>query len=280
MPVSAVYHVRRMCGGAQSHELLCDDDRSYVVKFKNNPQHKRILANEMIATRLAEKIGLPVASAEIIEVEEEFAAACPHLTIQLDDRTVRCEAGLSFGSRFIHAYAGPLRTLTAAQLADVSNLKSFVGMLAFDKWVGNTDRREALFWRASDTGRYTATFVDQGHCFNGGAWNFPDAPRQGAYDCELVYLDVNGWHCFEPWLTRIETISDDAVWACAQDVPPEWYDGNDLELEMLIHTLLRRREQVRELICSFHKSSSVPFPAWSSPVPVPGRKVAQTGAAN
>ena len=156
----------------------------------------------------------------------------------------------------------------------------FIGMLAFDKWVGNTDRREALFWRASDTGRYTATFIDQGHCFNGGAWNFPDAPRQGAYDCELVYLDVNGWHCFEPWLTRIETIRDDGVWACAQDVPPEWYDGNDLELEMLIHTLLRRREQVRELICRFHKSSSDPFPAWSSPVPVPGRKVAQPGAAN
>jgi hypothetical protein len=47
--VLAVEHIRRMRGGAQSHLMRCDDGGYYVVKFQNNPQHLRILANEMLA---------------------------------------------------------------------------------------------------------------------------------------------------------------------------------------------------------------------------------------
>src|SRR4030081_3163298 len=61
MPTTAVQHVKRMRGGAQSHLMRCDDGHYYVVKFRNNPQHERVLANEFLATRLAERGGLPVA---------------------------------------------------------------------------------------------------------------------------------------------------------------------------------------------------------------------------
>ena len=54
----AVEHVRRMRGGAQAQLMRCDDDAYYIVKFQNNPQHLRILANEMLATRLAARLGL------------------------------------------------------------------------------------------------------------------------------------------------------------------------------------------------------------------------------
>ena len=64
MPTTAVQHVKRMRGGAQSHLMRCDDGHYYVVKFRNNPQHERVLANEFLATRLAERVGLPVPAAE------------------------------------------------------------------------------------------------------------------------------------------------------------------------------------------------------------------------
>ena len=38
-----------MRGGAQSHLIEADDGRFYIVKFQNNPQHRRILVNEWIA---------------------------------------------------------------------------------------------------------------------------------------------------------------------------------------------------------------------------------------
>ena len=37
--------------------MRCSDGNFYVVKFRNNPQHLRVLANEFLATRLAEVRG-------------------------------------------------------------------------------------------------------------------------------------------------------------------------------------------------------------------------------
>jgi hypothetical protein len=48
--------------------MRCDDGDCYVVKFQNNPQGKRILANEMLAGRLALALGLPVSEPEVAEV--------------------------------------------------------------------------------------------------------------------------------------------------------------------------------------------------------------------
>jgi hypothetical protein len=66
--VLAVQAIRRMRGGAQSQLMLGADGKLWVVKFQNNPQHVRVLANELIATRLASLAGLAVPSSDVIEV--------------------------------------------------------------------------------------------------------------------------------------------------------------------------------------------------------------------
>lgn len=264
MPVSAVQHVRRMRGGAQSHLMRADDGHFYVVKFKNNPQHLRVLANEMIATRLAYKIGLPVPQVDIVEVSQWLACNSPDLTIQFAGRSVQCEPGISFGSRYlVEPWDTSYReVLDEPMLARVKNLRDFAGILAFDKWTCNADGRQALYQKANPRDRnYSATFIDQGYCFNAGEWNFPDAPLRGVYAWNVVYVDIKGWDDFEEWLHKIENITDSAVWECAQDVPPEW-DGCTPELEKLVNTLLARRTRVRDLIDDFRRSSRNPFPNW------------------
>jgi hypothetical protein len=72
--VMAVQAIRRMRGGAQSQLMLGADGQLWVVKFKNNPQHIRVLANELIATRIAEAIGLPVPQSDVVEVSEWLIA--------------------------------------------------------------------------------------------------------------------------------------------------------------------------------------------------------------
>jgi len=64
-----------MRGGAQSHLMRCEDENYYVVKFQNNPQGTRILANELLGTRLAARIRLPAAGATVVEVRAEMVAA-------------------------------------------------------------------------------------------------------------------------------------------------------------------------------------------------------------
>ncbi len=96
----AVEHVRRMRGGAQAQLMRCDDDAYYIVKFQNNPQHLRILANEMLATRLAARLGLCVPQVEVVEVRPEIIAYTPDLVMQLGLGRKPCAAGKQFGSQF------------------------------------------------------------------------------------------------------------------------------------------------------------------------------------
>src|SRR5271168_5231604 len=99
MPL-AIEHVRRMRGGAQGHLLRCADGGYYVVKFQNNPQGARILANELLGTRLAARIGLPVPATRVVEVGEELIAHTEDLVIQMGRGRVPCKPGLQFGSRY------------------------------------------------------------------------------------------------------------------------------------------------------------------------------------
>ena len=64
----AVQHIRRMRGGAQGQLMLGADGHVYVVKFQNNPQHMRVLANEFLASRLATAAGLTAPEVDLVEV--------------------------------------------------------------------------------------------------------------------------------------------------------------------------------------------------------------------
>lgn len=265
MSVTAVQHVRRMRGGAQGHLMRCSDREYYVVKFRNNPQHLRVLVNEMLGTRLAERAGLPVPRTELVEVEQWLIAHSPELNIQLGQRTIACEAGLQFGSRYV---VNPLEGqvfdyLPMEMLERVRNVETFAGMLVIDKWTGNANGRQAAFWRKMREKKYTASFIDQGYCFNAGEWTFPDNPLRGVYARNDVYAPVRGWESFEPWLSRVESMEEDVIWGIAGEIPPEWYAHDWEALEKLVRALIERRGLVRELITAFRMSPRRPFGNWN-----------------
>ncbi len=266
MSVLAVQAIRRMRGGAQSQLMLGADSRLWVVKFRNNPQGPRILANELIATRLAAAIGLSVPATEVIEVTEWLAAHTPDLRIDLGrGQSERCEAGLHFGSAFVGGLmpGQVVDYLAEEQLAAVRNHAEFAGMLALDKWTGNCNGRQAVFERKQRERKYRAVFVDQGFCFNANDWSFPDSPLRGVYPRNSVYARVTGWESFEPWLSCLESLNPAILWAIAEAVPPGWYGGAPETVERLVQQLLQRCSRVRELIESFRDSDREPFPLWN-----------------
>jgi hypothetical protein len=264
--VLAVQAIRRMRGGAQSQLMLGADGKLWVVKFQNNPQHLRVLANELIATRLAEAVGLTVPVCDVVEVTEWLVANSAEMQVELSrGGRERYKAGLQFGSRFVGGLmpGQVVDYLPEPQLREVRNLAEFAGMLCVDKWAGNCNGRQAVFERKPRERRYRATFIDQGFCFNAGEWTFPDTPLRGVYQRNLVYEDVTGWQSFEPWLSRIEAMQADALWQIAEAVPPEWYGGDTATIERLMEQMLQRRGRVRELIAQFRDSSREPFPMWA-----------------
>jgi hypothetical protein len=264
MPVEAVQHVRRMRGGAQAHLMRADDGHFYVVKFQNNPQHLRVLANELLATRLAESVGLPVPVTEIVEVREWLIKNTQELHVDQAGLSSQCKPGLQFGARYVcdPAEGQVFDYLPESMFAKVRNLAAFAGMLVVDKWLGNANGRQAVFWKKTNGRKYTATFIDQGYCFNAGEWNFPDSALRGVYARNFVYQGVCGWESFEPWLSRAENMDPALIHEIAGTVPPVW-TGNDWgEMEALTATIVERRNKVRELITAFRNSTRQPFSGW------------------
>jgi len=263
--IDAVQHVRRMRGGSQAHLLRASDNHFYVTKFQNNPQAIRILANEYLAAKLGQALDLPMPEVRIIEVSEWLIQNSPELKIDSGVRPVPCASGLQLGSRYV---ADPLEAivfdyLPEAMLGRLVNWKDFPRVLAFDKWTGNSDGRQAVFVKERTEHHYCAVFIDQGYCFNAGEWNFPDSPLRGAFARNSVYERVTGWEDFEPTLSGIEQIDQQTISNIAGEIPPEWYEHNSEALSRLIESLYQRRFLVRHLITSFRNSTRNPFPNWT-----------------
>ena len=266
MAVLATQHIRRMRGGAQGQLMLGADGQLYVVKFQNNPQHIRVLANEFLATRLAAAAGLSVPHTELVEVSPWLIDNTPELEIDFGRRRERCRPGLHFGSRFVGGLmpGQVVDYLPDRELAEVRNLDEFAGILALDKWTGNANGRQAVFVRKPRERRYRAVFIDFGYCFHAGEWTFENVPLRGVYYRNDVYRGIAGWDSFEPWLSRIENIDEQTVWNAANQVPPDWYGGDLGEMEALVEKLLARRRLIRECIQAFGTSDRRPFPNWGA----------------
>ena len=269
MAVTAVQTIRRMRGGAQSQLMLGADGRLWVVKFRNNPQGERVLVNELVATRLAEAIGLTVPQTDVVDVSAWLVENSPEMWVDAaGGRGVRerCSAGLAFGSLFVGGLmpGQVVDYLPEDMLPEVRNVQEFAGMLCLDKWTGNANGRQAVFHRKPRERKYRATFIDQGFCFNANGWSFPDAPLRGVYQRNRVYESVTGWESFEPWLGRIEAMEAEALFRIAEEAPPEWYGGDTGPLESLMEQLVARRGRVRELIEAFRDSDRRPFPNWGA----------------
>jgi hypothetical protein len=266
-PIRAVEFVCKMRGASQPSLLRCEDGENYVVKFRNNPQHVRVLANEMLASRLALLLGLPVPGPAFIDVSPELVTGNPLLQFELGRGREACLPGVHFGSKFP---GSPAHTLVVDFLPDrllrrvTSVDKVFAGALVFDKWTCNCDGRQAIFYRTTDQegSAWSAALIDQGFCFNDGEWNFPDSPIRSLYPRRLVYEKVRGLQSFEPYLSRLENLDASELEACARGIPEEWCGGESELLVRLLERLYERRRRVRQALIDAKNSSLAPFPNW------------------
>ncbi|MGH9559764.1 MAG: HipA family kinase [Bryobacteraceae bacterium] len=276
MPVDALRPIRKMRGGAQAHLIEASDGNFYVVKFLNNPQHRRILINEWIGSAFLSYLGISTPETAMVRVSENFLASNPEVHIQLGSLRSAIDPGWHFGSRFP---GNPARNvvydfLPDALLDQVQNVPDFLGTLAFDKWMGNADSRQAVFFRAQlkqwlpSSGSHPAKLglvahmMDHGYVFEGPHWRFGDSPLQGLYFRPTVYRCVRGLADFEPWLERIVHFPEHVVdWAIKQ-IPPAWIDEDDEELQKLLERLMVRRKRVPDLIEASRGAKSNPFPNW------------------
>jgi len=278
MPVNARRLIRKMRGGAQAHLLEADDGHFYVVKFRNNPQHRRILVNEWLGSTFLRYLGITVPEFRIVNLSPEFLAESPETAMVLGQRRIPPEPGWHFGSRFPgHPdRVGVFDFIPDSLLDRVENVRDFVSILVFDKWAGNADARQSVFLRARvaqyvpggagihpQRVGFVALMVDHGYAFNGPHWEFVDAPPSGLYFRTSVYRHVRSLDDFQPFLDRVVNFPEEVIDEALRGIPPEWVEGDTEALDKLLMRLLQRRRRVPELLeqCRDHRGN--PFPAWT-----------------
>lgn len=277
MPVNARRFIRKMRGGAQAHLLEADDGEFYVVKFQNNPQHRRIIVNELIASEILAHLQIDSPHSQIVRLSPEFLAANPEVHLQTGTRPVPIPPGWHFGSR----HPGhPERTaiydfIPDSLLGQVANPEQFLAVLAFDRWVANADGRQTIFFRAQLKDwlarpgvpprklGFVALMIDHGFAFNGPHWDFPDSAVGGLYPRRVVYNGVKSSGDFEPWLERIRNFPTEVFDRALRQLPPEWIENDGARLDGMLEALLRRSKRVPELIEQCRHAPGNPFPHWS-----------------
>lgn len=274
MPVKAKRFIRRMRGGAQACLMEAEDGHFYVVKFRNNPQHRRILVNEWVGAVLLQYLDIATPPVAIIDLTPEFIEAAPEVHIQLGTRRLAVEPGWHFGSRYP---GNPFHLTTYDFLPDslvakVENLSHFRGVYVFDKWCGNADARQSIFFRArlrewsvegpERTGLY-AQMMDHGYIFDGPHWNFADSALQGLYFRPVVYESVRSLEDFQPWLDRVTHFPDEVMDDALKSIPPQWIEGEEDAVEALLEKLMRRTRRVADLVETGRHSRANPFPSWA-----------------
>ena len=230
--VFALQSIRRMRGGSQSQLMRCSDGEYYVVKFQNNPQGVRTLANELLGTLLASQLGLPVPEIAVISVDGKLIKHTYDMAIEQQRGRTPCKAGRCIGSRYPRIEGSGADSLATVYgwlplhlFPCVDNLAEFLGMLVFDSWVGNTDARQVICpdeTRAATWPHcsYHALMIDEGFCFNACNWNFLPNRSHCLYDQAIVYEHVSGMNVFEKWLDRLEgQINRDTLDRAAEEIP-------------------------------------------------------------
>jgi len=276
MPLRARTLIRKMRGGAQAHLIEASDSSFYVVKFINNPQHRRILVNEWLASAFLRYLQIHVPETAAIELTEDFIAGSPELYLSVGTRREPVPPGIHFGSRMaVH----PDRVAVFDFLPDkllnkIENRADFLGTLVFDKWASNVDSRQAVFFRAraktwtplkgeapARVG-FFAQMIDHGFAFNGPHWEFQDSPVQGLYFRTAVYEEVSSLDSFQPWLDMVRNFPLEVIDSAWKQIPRDWLREDESPLEDLLESLVKRRSRVAELIEDARRQRGAVFPNW------------------
>ncbi len=141
-------------GGSQAQIFRLADGRTALVKFAENNQGPRVLFNEFVSCRLAEKLGLPINQSVLVRVEATMLTRCPP--------TFR--AGVHCG---LIRFPNAAKTDPSSDLFKrTKNAAELHSVLIFEQLIARGDGRQLLVYPATDPDPSFAAY-DYGYAFGG-----------------------------------------------------------------------------------------------------------------
>jgi hypothetical protein len=265
--------IRRLRGGSQAWQVQCEDSRFYVAKFAGNPQGNRSLVNDWIVSRMMQRLGISTPAVRLLHLPAELQAR-GELHFCVGKKRIPVSGNLHFGSMYP---VDPEKTaifdfLPEKCLAKVINLADFAKTWVTDKWLYQTDTRQAIFARTRVPGgafAMRAYMIDHGMCFGGTLW--------ALHDEQYVKRDLNHLVCRRldmhrdcaKWATALQEMDHEALNCAASTIPETWFEHNDRECLAHLMQLVRIRQRKLCVIIERHLASLELWPTPSLPPVAP-----------
>ena len=198
-------------GGSQPQKMSSPSGVIFAVKFINNPQGSRVLFNEQVVGRLAERLEMPCAQVSVVDVSADAAS------------------GISFGGT--PAFPGPShgshwledvdQVGNLSETLDVAgNHERLTELMVLFTVVMNTDPQ---YVQQTGAGRHIYS-VDHGHALGGNSWTkeiLETAPLPIAFESPVGAPTLDA-----ATLTKVrrslELLTRDEVNLLVGCVPAEW----------------------------------------------------------
>jgi hypothetical protein len=231
-------HVRDMepaheTGGTGAKILGDTQGRQWLVKAPNNPQGKRILANEYVAAALGARIGALMQLGSVCMVGEDVAV------------TMTLPSGASWapGEAFGSAFADGTKPYLDTMAPEIRNRDQLLGAISLDTWLSQHDSRQARV-RDAIGGGYDVIPVDFGHCIGPANWLDLAArpPIISVHDPNRWSIGVSAV-AVAAVAEAISGVSDGELQHAADSVPTSW-GVTEAERVALVAFLVGRREAV------------------------------------
>ncbi|MGO4890449.1 HipA family kinase [Anaerobacillus sp. MEB173] len=227
-------------GYSKPQHVLFSDGRTYVVKFKNNPSGTRILVNEYIAGKLGELLSLPVIPFEVVQIEDDFLKKLP----------IYAKYKLQSGNQFASLYIDNCIQLQRGSKNEdikVNNREHLAGMVVFDLWIGNTDRKENnVLLEPVENGEHYLHMIDHGRCFSKADWTVKALKKMPKM---TVNLNVHKWSIslmqsqdeLQAAIEKTMSIPKEAIYDIINSIPADW-EVSEAEREALVTHLVQAQQ--------------------------------------
>ena len=253
--ITVTRHISAAGVGGSGAQVFADaNGEQYYVKYQENGQNLRVLANEYVAGQIAKTNKLLCPDSFLITIDNLL------LTTLAPINGHPISSGPHFGSkRMNNLYSGPaLRSL----IPKCSNISDYAGIILFDAWLYNTDRRnDGNYLILTEGSNYNFCIIDHGHCFG---MNWTNVLLQtyltewsNAYLDEMYAL-INGRVDFDAAIDEINLRDDTFISNLVDAIPTQWLSDAS-ESAALKKYLSVKRDDMENLL----NTNSAKFPNWA-----------------
>jgi HipA-like kinase len=243
---------RQPKGGSGSHLFDCEDERLYVVKFRDGSKNA---VNEFVSYEVSRPLSAPVYEHVLVDIDDSLVKQSPDLA----QRGI--QAGLHHGVKY-HLTAKDLDGQQFEGL-NILNVESIPAVVVLDNWVLNTDRGNAgnILLEPKEGGwKVIATDFN---CSFAGNWNAQTISatttnRNLVNTHPLLAMNVTGENPFNQALETLQKIDRSYLQSVVDTIPTSWPISVD-ERTALLNFLESRKAVVSEVIAA----SRDRFPKWS-----------------